>query len=86
MNILELIGVVASVVTIVSFVGSLVYKIVTSKSRIRRKITRKEYKIQELDRQIFILGRDPLALEKINRLEMKRNQLQAEIYELQQNL
>lgn len=86
MSTFEIIGVVASVVTIVSFVGSAVHKFLTSKSRIRRKITRKECKIQEIDRQIFILGRDPLALEKINRLEMKRNQLQAEIYELQQNL
>ncbi len=86
MNILELIGVVASVVTIVSFVGSLVYKIVTSKSRIRRKITRKEYKIQEIENQIFLLERNPLALMRINQLKMKQAKLQEEIFELQQDL
>jgi hypothetical protein len=86
MNILELIGVVASVVTIVSFVGSLVYKIVTSKSRIRRKITRKEYKIQEIEKQIFLLERNPLALMRINQLKMKQAKLQEEIFELQQDL
>lgn len=86
MNILEIIGVVASVVTIVSFVGSLVYKIVTSKSRIRRKITRKEYKIQEIENQIFLLGRNPLALMRINQLKMKQAKLQEEIFELQQDL
>lgn len=86
MNILEIIGVVASVVTIVSFVGSLVYKIVTSKSRIRRKITRKEYKIQEIENQIFLLERNPLALMRINQLKMKQAKLQEEIFELQQDL
>ena len=86
MNILELIGVVASVVTIVSFVGSLVYKIVTSKSRIRRKITRKEYKIQEIEKQIFLLERNPLALMRINQLKMKQAKLQEEIFELKQDL
>ena len=86
MNILELIGVVASVVTIVSFVGSLVYKIVTSKSRIRRKSTRKEYKIQEIENQIFLLERNPLALMRINQLKMKQAKLQEEIFELQQDL
>lgn len=86
MNILEIIGVVASVVTIVSFVGSLVYKTVTSKSRIRRKITRKEYKIQEIENQIFLLERNPLALMRINQLKMKQAKLQEEIFELQQNL
>ena len=86
MNILELIGVVASVVTIVSFVGSLVYKIVTSKSRIRRKITRKEYKIQEIENQIFLLERNPHALMRINQLKMKQAKLQEEIFELQQDL
>lgn len=86
MNILELIGVVTSVVTIVSFVGSLVYKIVTSKSRIRRKITRKEYKIQEIEKQIFLLERNPLALMRINQLKMKQAKLQEEIFELQQDL
>ncbi|MBQ7311161.1 MAG: hypothetical protein IJW88_06500 [Alistipes sp.] len=86
MNILEIIGVVASVVTIVSFVGSLVYKIVTSKSRIRRKITRKEYKIQEIEKQIFLLERNPLALMRINQLKMKQAKLQEEIFELQQDL
>ena len=86
MNILEIIGVVASVVTIVSFVGSLVYKIVTSKSRIRRRITRKEYKIQEIENQIFLLERNPLALMRINQLKMKQAKLQEEIFELQQDL
>ena len=86
MNILEIIGVVASEVTIVSFVGSLVYKIVTSKSRIRRKITRKEYKIQEIENQIFLLERNPLALMRINQLKMKQAKLQEEIFELQQDL
>ena len=86
MNILEIIGVVASVVTSVSFVGSLVYKIVTSKSRIRRKITRKEYKIQEIENQIFLLERNPLALMRINQLKMKQAKLQEEIFELQQDL
>lgn len=86
MNILEIIGVVASVVTIVSFVGSLVYKIVTSKSRIRRKITRKEYKIREIENQIFLLERNPLALMRINQLKMKQAKLQEEIFELQQDL
>ncbi len=86
MNILEIIGVVASVVTIVSFVGSLVYKIVTSKSRIRRKITRKEYKIQEIENQIFLLERNPLALMRINQLKMKQAKLQEEIFELKQDL
>ena len=86
MNILELIGVVASVVTIASFVGSLVYKIITSKSRIRRKITRKEYKIQEIENQIFLLERNPLALMRINQLKMKQAKLQEEIFELQQDL
>ena len=86
MNILEIIGVVASVVTIVSFVGSLVYKIVTSKSRIRRKITRKEYKIQEIENQIFLLERNPHALMRINQLKMKQAKLQEEIFELQQDL
>jgi len=86
MNILEIIGVVASVVTIVSFVGSLVYKIVTSKSRIRRRITRKEYKIQEIENQIFLLERNPLALMRINQLKMKQAKLQEEIFELQRDL
>lgn len=82
MNTLEIIGIAASVITIVSFL----YSLINSKRLVRWRIERKQRKIQELDRQIFILGRDPLALEKINRLEMKRNQLQAEIYDLQQDL
>ena len=86
MNILEIIGVVASVVTIVSFVGSLVYKIVTSKSRIRRRVTRKECKIQEIENQIFLLERNPLALMRINQLKMKQAKLQEEIFELQRDL
>ena len=86
MNILEIIGVVASVVTIVSFVGSLVYKIATSKSRIRRKIARKTYKIQEIDNEIFLLERNPLSLMRINQLKMKQNKLQKEIFDLEQYL
>lgn len=86
MNVLEIIGVVASVVTIVSFAGSLVYKFLTSKSRIRRKIARKEYKMQQIENQIFLLERNPLALIQINQLKMKQNKLQEEIFDLEQDL
>ena len=82
MNTLEIIGIAASVITIVSFL----YSLINRKRLVRWRIERKQRKIQNIENRIFLLERNPLALMQINRLRMKQDKLRSEIYDLQQDL
>ena len=82
MNTLEIIGIAASVITIVSFL----YSLINSKQLVRWRIERKQRKIQNIENRIFLLERNPLALMQINRLRTKQGKLRSEIYDLQQDL
>lgn len=82
MNTLEIIGIAASVITIVSFL----YSLINSKRLVRWRIERKQRKIQNIENRIFLLERNPLALMQINRLRTKQGKLRSEIYDLQQDL
>ena len=82
MNTLEIIGIAASVITIVSFL----YSLINSKRLVRWRIERKQRKIQNIENRIFLLERNPLALMQINRLRTKQDKLRSEIYDLQQDL
>lgn len=82
MSTFEIIGVIASVITIVSFL----YTIVNSKQFVRRRIARKQQKIQKIENQIFRLGRYPKAFLRINDLRRKQRILQDEINKLSQDL
>ncbi len=83
---METIGVIASVIATLATIITLIFAIRTSRQSIRRRIARKQRKISELDREIFLLGRNPLAFMQTEQLKMKQVILREEIVELQQYL
>ena len=87
MNILEIVGVVTSVIAAIVSVRTLKFTMQTSKGNVNRNIKSKEEQIREIEEQLFLLRKSPSQnMQQINYLKIELQKLQAEIKNLQQDL
>ena len=83
---MEIIATIASVIAALAAVITLCFTLKTSRANIRKKIARKNKKIGEIDRQIFLAQSDSVSFVLIKKLEAKKKELQSDVETLKRDL
>ena len=86
-DIMEMIGIVASVIAAIAAIATLWFSVRTSKGSMLRRIDKKEAQIRSIDdQQVRMYGLNGRPSSAITPLDIKRDKLQFEIDELKRKL